>query len=175
MSAIMHTHELNPCKGWPKPMAVDKTAVVSDGQPVILAGSVCSLDANAELVLGLTCGAMALFAFPNSTDFDVQGDEGSWVGPSTAGHGQPNMLVLPAKGDYELETTEFVQDTYYPNQCLTAGAPGADDAGKIKAGIAYTDTICGVVSAPVFSNEWQVSMLRFWPVWLPANDCGSSN
>jgi hypothetical protein len=164
----MYENELNPVKGWPSPYAVDKVAVLADSDAVVKPGMVCSLDSNAELVLGLESGAMALFAFPNSADFDVRSDAGGWVGPSTKPNGSANMLVLPAKGAYELESTEFdAEEAYAPNDTLTAGAPGDGDAGVIKPGTAYTNTICGVVSDGVRTNEYQIKVLRFWPVWLP--------
>lgn len=166
----MYEHELNVVKGWPSPSAVDKHAVLADTEPatVVLPGQVCSLNASGELELGLAVGAMALFAFPSSADFDVRSDFGGWVGPSTAPNGSSNMLVLPAAGAYEMESTEFDDEqTYAPNDCLTSPAPGVAGAGTITLGTAYTDTICGVVSDGVLTNEYRIQTLRFWPMWLP--------
>lgn len=172
--AQMFDHELNAVKGWPTPYALDKKVNVAAGQPLIRNGRVCSLDVNAELQLGLACGAMALFALANSDDLDVAGDQ-SFGGDNFIGQGndptvasQPHMPTLVAVGAYELESTEFDdQSSYNPNDCLTAGAPGAVDAGILQPGTAYADTICGVTSDGAYSNENSISMLRFWPVWLP--------
>lgn len=164
----MYEHELNVVKGWPSPYAVDKRVTLADTQDEVLPGMVCSMNAQGELELGLATGAMPLFAFPSSSDFDVRSDFGGWVGPSTAPHGASNMLVLPAAGAYEMESTEFDdQGTYAPNDTLTSPVPGAPNAGRLEGGTAYTDTICGVVSEGVLTNEYRMQVLRFWPVWLP--------
>jgi hypothetical protein len=165
----MYDHELNPTKGWPSPYAVDKHGELASVEVVAYRGMVLSLDANAKLQVGLACGAMPIFALNNSTDFDVVGDDGNLVG---GGGSVPMMSGLVAVGGYEVESTEFNADeTYAPNQTLTAGAPGDADAGVIKPGVAYEDTICGVTSDGVLSNDFAKQVLRFWPVWLPPLEC----
>jgi len=168
--AQMYDHELNPTKGWPSPYAVDKAAeiILEDGV-VAYRGQVVSLNSNAKFQLGLECGAMPIFLLNTSTDYDVVGDDYNLVGN---GSGVPNMSGLVAIGGYEVESTEFDNaETYAPNDAVTAGEPGADDAGVIKPGVAYTDTICGVVSDGTLENEFKKTVLRFWPVWLPPLEC----
>ena len=168
--AQMYDHELNPLKGWPSPYAVDKAAAISlEEDQTAYRGQVVSLNSAGNFQLGLECGAMALFLLNTSTDYDVVGDDYSLIGGAA---GTPNMSALAAISSTELESTEFdSNETYAPNTHLTAGAPGDADAGVIKPGTAYTDTLCGVVSDGVYTNEFRRQMLRFWPVWLPALEC----
>jgi hypothetical protein len=91
---------------------------------------------------------------------------------------------LVATGGYELESTEHEvapNVAYAPNQLLTAkasntvqsqggvlsndrnGAGGS--AGLVRQ---YTDAACGVVSRGQFKNEHNVTVLAFWPIYLPA-------
>jgi hypothetical protein len=166
MTAQMYDHELNPLKGWPSPYAVDKAADLADDS-VINRGMVMSLNAQAKLQLGLACAAMPIFALRNSFDYDVVGDTGNIVG---APAGRISGLV--AVSGTELESTEFDSaETYSPNDALTAGAPGDADAGVIKPGVLYEDTVCGVVSDGVVRNEFGKDVLRLWPVWLPPLEC----
>ena len=78
---------------------------------------------------------------------------------------------LVALGAYELQTTEFVADTYAPNDPLTVddGAITPANAGKLTKGTLYTDPIVGVVSAGQTDSEHNatIKFLAFWPVWLP--------
>jgi len=138
--AQMFDHDLNATKGWPSPYAVDKAAemVLEEGQ-IAYRGQVASLNASAKLQLGLACAAMPIFLLNNSYDFDVAGDDYSLVGRGT---GLPNMSGVVAIGAYELESTEYdSNETYHPNDSLTAGEPGEADAGVIKPGTNYADTI----------------------------------
>ena len=164
--AQMFDHGLDAPKGWPSPYAVDKAACLSDDETgTVVAGMVCSLDANAELRLGLAVNAMAIFIRQNATVFDVVSDDGGLVGCSD---GRPKMAGLVAAGAYELESTEFnTGATFNPNTPLTTVAPGVANAGRLEVGVVYTNTICGVTSDGVVTNERSVDVLRFWPVWLP--------
>ena len=169
--AQMYDHELNPTKGWPSPYAVDKAAefVAADASEVAYRGQVVSLNAAAKFQLGLECGAMPIFLLNTSTDYDVVGDDGNLVGGTG---GIPVMSGLVAISGLELESTEYDSTgTYAPNDKLTAGAPGDADAGVLKIGVAYADTVCGVVSDGVITNEFRKTVLRFWPVFLPPLEC----
>ena len=173
--AQMYDHELNPVKGWPSPYAVDKAADVAleSASQVIYRGQVMSLNAAAKLQLGLDCGAMPIFALNTSTDYDVVSDDGGLVGASDGG---PRMSGLVAVGGLEVESTEYDStESYAPNAALTAGAPSASDAGVIKNGEAYTDTICGIVSDGTFINEFKKTMLRFWPWYIRPLECASES
>lgn len=157
----MYDHELNQKKGWPSPYAVDVHAKVKDEESGIYAGSVISLDANSEFVLALSSDtAMAVFALQNQTDPDVRSDKGNLAGDVASG--------LAAVGALELQTTEFVADTYVPNDPLTVESTG-DNKGKLKKGTVYTDPIVGVVSLGESDSEHNatIKFLAFWPVWLP--------
>lgn len=173
--AQMYDHELNPVKGWPSPYAVDKHAdmVLVDDDEVAYRGQVASLNSNAKFQLGLECAAMPIFLLNSSTDYDVVGDDYNLVG---SGSGIPRMSGIVAVGGYEVESTEYDSaETYLPNDCLTAGAPGDADAGVLKPGTMYADTICGVVSDGILQNEFKKNVLRFWPVWLPPLECPSES
>ena len=157
----MFDFELNQKKGWPSPYAVDYSAAIASGETDIQAGSVISLNANGEFVLALSGDtAMAVFALQNQSDYDVRSDVGNVSGGVSSG--------LVACGSYELQTTEFVADTYAPNDPLTVEAAG-DNKGKLKKGTVYTHPIVGVVSSGESSSEHDASVtfLSFWPVWLP--------
>jgi hypothetical protein len=159
----MFNHELNEKKGWPSPYAVDYSATYADGVTGVLAGSVVSLDANGQLVQGLSDdGAMAIFVLQSQTDLDVLSDVGNVSGGVGSG--------LVACGAYELQTTEFVAGNYAPNDRLTVdNNPISADYGRLTAGTEYTDPIVGVVSSGQADSEHDatIQLLSFWPVWLP--------
>jgi len=95
------------------------------------------------------------------------------------------MTGLVCNGAYEIEDTEFdTERTYAPNDLLTAVASNTDAAGGLLtnagSGAAgnvqqYVDPVCGVVSRGAFTNHHGVSVLAFWPEWLPAAYSGSSS
>jgi hypothetical protein len=175
-----YDHELNATKGWFSPFALDKTANQAVDSANIIMGSVCSLNSNANVQMGLEPNAVPMFAFSAIDSFNGAGPAGQVA--NMAGHmsgrfygaleGQAvaarRVLCLVALGAYELETTEFVEGTYAPNQPLTSAAPGEADAGKLAAGEYYVDTICGAVSDGVATNNYSKSVLRFWPLFVPA-------
>ena len=166
--AQMFDHELNPVKGWPSPYAVDKCLDL-DGGKTANRGMVLSINNSGKFVVGLYCGAMPIFALQTSSDFDVRGDDGNLVGGVS---GSDHMSGLVAVGGLEIESTEFdATEIYLPNTKLTAGEPNAADAGVIKPGTAYYDTICGVVSEGILNNEFKKNVLRFWPWFLPPLEC----
>lgn len=162
----MYDHECNVLKGWWHIHALDKSGPIASGQS-INAGSVTYLDDNGEFNKGLPDNAMPMFAFPNSTDFDVSADVGNIQ--------SQNMMALPAIGPYELQTTEFdARYVYNPNDHLTAWNPhkagyAADYLGKIFVGNPYTDTICGVVSDGRATNEHGKEMVTLWTYYLPVD------
>jgi hypothetical protein len=144
----------------------------------MFSGRAMSLDSAGELRPGNTGDGMTLFLFPNSDDPDVINEGGdpateadSWVPVGPTGQ----VMALPAKGAFELETTEFVSASYAPNDLLASKNVTVTDplAGLLEAGTKYTDHICGVVSrglvdsgyGPRGGNNGQA--LAFWPVWLP--------
>ena len=159
--AQMFDFELNQRKGWPSPQAVDYHAAYASGVTGVRAGMVCSLDANGLFQVGVTGNAMAIFMLQNQADFDVLSDRGNVSGGVASG--------LVAAGAYELQSTEFVDGNYAPNDPLTVSVAGDDDDGKLMVGVPYTDPIVGVVSGGVSTSEHDASidLLAFWPVYLP--------
>ena len=183
MNTVKHyERELNPLGAWPNPWALDKTAVWTpnvDGEEVF-PGQVVSLRSDgtpgelAQSQLGLACAAMPLFAFRGSEDQDALMTRGSLVGPGNDGQayaaGSANFVSLVATGGYEVESTEFaVEDAagLVPNAFVTAGLPGAADAGVLRLGTRYVDTICLVVSDGVLENEYGNTVVRGWTYFLP--------
>jgi hypothetical protein len=155
---------LDGMKGWPSPYALDKSAAVAAGETP-LKGQVMSLNASGQFVAGLSEGAMAIFALNSYYDFDVIGDDGNFI---VGADGVGIMSGLVATGAYELQVTGFdATETYPVNSCLTAGAVGTEDAGELRPGVAYVDTVCGVVSGGKTTNADAKNVLQFWPVWLP--------
>lgn len=174
--AQMFDHELNAVKGWPSPYAVDKVKTIATGEPTIYAGRVVHIDATLDQFKlgcpydsGDTYAPMPIFAWPNSTDFDVSSD----VGNISGGH----LVGLVAVGAYELETTEFVGVGFNPGMPLVCdqGHVSAANLGKVKVGslaaLSATDDedlVVGIVSdAGPLTNEWSKQMVRFWPWYLP--------
>lgn len=160
------SHELNPIKGWWDGHAVDKVAPVKDGE-VILAGRVGHLNLAGEVELGLEDNTVGLLAFPSSTDFDVSADRGNIQ--------SQNLLTLPVIASFEVQSTEFVVDTYQIGNHLTAapGTAGAD-AGKVKKGEPFVDTLVGHVTKGVEQNENRKDILTFWTYYLPISIGGGS-
>lgn len=160
----MFDFELNQKKGWPSPYAVDYSAPLKAGETGIRAGMAISLDSNGEIVRGLSAaGAMPIFALQNQADFDVLSDVGNVSG------GNPSGLV--ACGAYELQTTEFVTDTYAPNDQLTVDDGGVTPANKGKLRkVSGAEDVVGIVSAGQTDSEHNatIKLLAFWPVYLPA-------
>lgn len=161
------THELNPLKGWPSPYALDKTGELIDNSGTIYAGRVMHIDSTTgKFAIGCpwssTVASMPLFAFPNSTDYDVLSDVGNFSGS--------NMLGLVGLGAYELESTEYVGTGFTSGVPLTVDNTGtpANYGCLIPTTLTTTDLIVGIVSdnGPI-TNEWGKTVLRFWPTYLP--------
>ena len=168
----MTRHTLDAIKGWPSPHAVDFAANLSVNVPEsrrpILSGTVLRLNSVGEYELGVgVLDVMPLFAFNNSDDPDVVNEGGDpatergvWIAISPTG----KMMALPAKGAYELMSTEFIADTYVPNDLLTASSDNAAaTGGKLAKGTKGTHTICGIVSRGVTDNGHGENALAFWP------------
>ncbi len=164
--AQMYQHKLNPLKGWPSPYAIDKAAPIAAGEVSLINGRVAHLDAvNGAFVAGLGGNNMPIFIWHGQDMFDtVGGDEGNI---SLYGNGK-GVNGLVATGAYELQTTEFVAgQTYNTNTPLTAEEAVGADKGKIKPGVFYTDTVCGVVSDGQSANALGVDVVSFWSYFLP--------
>jgi hypothetical protein len=159
----MYDHELGAVKGWPSPYAVDKRVQAGSGVTGIVPGMCLKLDPTTGLASrGTVNGAMGLFVWQGQDHFDVNGDVGNIIGG--------NMNCLVATGAYELETTEFTGVGFNPNVPLTAVNAGGATQGKLQATtIGGGLNIVGVVSeAGPLTNEFAKTVIRFWPVYLPA-------
>jgi hypothetical protein len=169
-AAAMYDHMVNALKGWPAPHALDKSADLADGESVEK-GEVMCLDANANFVKGLTCGAVGVISLRDSSDSDVRQSY-----DETNAYGMTGGVVsgLVTTGPFEVESTEFVADDYAPNDPLTAVAAGAT-RGQITKGVSYTDTLIGVVSDGLRTGKYSKQVIRFWTVWLPPLTCPSSS
>lgn len=147
-------HDLNVLKGWRNTSNLDKSAEPGANVTGIVRGKVMYLDAAGAWALGVTPNGMSVFATGGQNDFDANGDVGNI---------QKNVVTgLVAIGAYELQSSEYVDAVYAPNDTLTA-----DATGDLTAGTPYVDQLCGVVSDGVVTNSNNVSVLTFWGVWLP--------
>jgi hypothetical protein len=157
----MFDHELNPVKGWPQPHALDKSKPIAAGALTINRGMVCHIDPATNAVKpGAPSNAVAMFAFPGDSDFDVRSDVGNIAGG--------NMMGLVALGALEVETTEYVGAGFTPNTPLTVVNVGAD-LGKVTP-TAYKSgaSIVGYVSDPgPLTNDFRKTVVRFWTAFIP--------
>ena len=167
----MTANTLNALKGWPNMNAVDYHSELDAGVPAgdlpVLAGSVVSLNAAGNFILGVgTTAVMPLFLFNNSDDPDVSNDGGD--ASTDAGVFIPisptgQAMALVAVGAYELVSTAYVAAAYAPNDPLTADLSGGGNPGQLQAGTLYTDMIVGLVSRGVVDNGHGKNALAFWP------------
>lgn len=138
------------------------------------AGRVVHLNSSNEYETGLpdTTRAchMPLFTWQSSNDPDVANPgasarAGGWVAGAPTGV----IKTLVATGGWELESTEYADDTYAPGDGLTAANANTTAAtgGVLAKGVAYDVPLCGVVSRGEYTNCHGVSVLGFWSVWLP--------
>lgn len=170
----MYDHELNVLKGWFTGMHfLDHSGPIADGE-VITAGSVVYKDEAGEFRLGNPDNTLGMFAWPNSTDFDVSADVGNIQ--------SFNLTALPSTGAYEVQTTEFdPRYVYNVNDYLAAwfpGKPGYDAQynGHIFVGNPFTDTLVGIVSQGKTENDFKKEVVSLWTYHLPidATDVNSS-
>jgi hypothetical protein len=183
----MYEHALDYLKGWPSETALDFDAFLSADvtKENVYGGSVVHLDSAGKFMPGATGKQVAIFLHNRADDFDVSNPGGNnWFPIAPNG----KMSGLVAFGPYELQTTEFKAESggnaYAPNDLLHSpdesevGGGNEDEAGLLykrkswtggsNAAIASgTDNICGVVSRAVTTNAHGVSVLSFWPTWLP--------
>ena len=130
------------------------------------AGSLCSLDANGQLIAGVPAGAdanrpMPLFAIQDINDFDANSDVGNISGGV--------MSAIVATGGFEIETTEVdVAVTVVPNDLLTADTTTAGYVAKATTSPYAAEPIVGCVSKGVSVNADGKHVIRFWTVYLPA-------
>lgn len=159
--AQMFDHELNPRKGWPSPYALDHRIQAFNSAQGIRAGMCLYKEpVTSRALRGAINGYMPLFAFQGQSEFDVNGDVGNIIGNW--------MNTLVATGAYELQTTEYVTDTYAPNDPLTSTTVGVNAGLLSKTTFASVNMIVGIVSeAGPTANDHGKNMITFWPVYAP--------
>ncbi len=162
--AQMFDHRLDAIKGWGAELhCLDHQLQAYNSSEGIVAGMCVYKDpSTGKARRGCVNGYMPLFVFQNQDDFDVNSD----VGGITSG----NINTLPATGGYELETTEFVDETFAPNDPLTVSVASDATKGKVKkTTMSGGLMIVGIVSAVKADDEYGISTLRFWPVFCPVH------
>lgn len=185
--SLMFEHALNYLKGYFNPSNVDYVAKLSSNVTIeCYGGRVVHINSSGEFETGISATKMPIFLIQADTDNDVSNagttPSGNFMHQAIAPAGYMSGLV--AIGGYELETTEFDSSpnlAYAPNQLLTAitanttqatgGVLCNDRAGAGgSTGVVrqYTDAACGVVSRGQYTNEHGVSVLAFWPIYMPA-------
>jgi len=181
------THMLNPLKGWPSPYALDKTAKYSSNVGYdMVAGQVCHLNSSGELEPGAYRWQMPLFIFQGVNELDVNNAPTTSSGPWWPVTPTGRIMCLVAKGPFEFWTTEFDTDQTYaindPLRAPTGNSSGSEGTSGVLTNqgvIAISDTIasgsnkytniCGIVSGAVYTNNYGVSVLPFWPVYYPGH------
>jgi len=178
---MMFTHTLDALKGWFSPYAVDisgkmDAAVTAD--PIYAGRVVCvtSLDADVKTVRfkpGAVGHAMPIFLLNGTDQLDVNntGSTTTWQSIAPAGY----LSGLVAVGALELETTEFdTTQTYVVNDLLRAvrSDSSSSTAGTLtnQTVTLYTTLVCGVVSRGKRTNQHGITVLDFWPVYLPGSE-----
>jgi len=160
----MTDHECNVLRGYFEQDALMFVAPLASGESAY-AGSVMYVDENGYMRKGLPDNTVGMFAWPNSSDFDVRADVGNTQ--------SENMMALPCLGAFELQTTEYDSaQTYAPNDYLTAWDSQLDgyvaaNKGQVTLGTPYVNTLVGIVSTGVATNEWGEGMLSLWTYHLP--------
>lgn len=205
---------LNPLKGWPKEHPLDITGTLtsdvninSTGVPPKSGMCVHVADLISKtpgpngvgFEMGASTNKMPLFLIPTYTDFDVANrgvPDGVVLGGTTANKPawvpiEPTgvLVALVAKGELELETTEFdTAQTYAANDFLRAVTSNTDaNAGKLtnqdaSGGVGFAtsskcvwgnpaathwESVVGRVSRGKYTNAHGITALAFWPESLP--------
>ena len=161
-------HLLDVVSGYTGMHDLQYAAGIADDE-VWFRGSLISLNANGAFKAGCGDCEMPLWAINATADLDVTGEEGNIAGGVVGAH--------PATGGFEFKTTEYdTTQTYMPNDFLTPALGG--DAGLVTL-LDKTNwcsrLLLGVVSHGTEQEVYNQDVLRFWPVFIPACDCGASS
>lgn len=122
-------------------------------------GALLYVDSDGNLAAGGGNTYMPMWAIGGVNDWDTNSDVGNISG------GVVSAYV--ATGGYELFTTEYDSgETYAPNDLLTADTV---TAGYVtKSPTAYnTKVIVGCVSRGTATEDYNQSVLYFWPMFIP--------
>jgi hypothetical protein len=162
----MYDHTLVTVKGPPRLNRLDFSAAPAAAQ-TILQGAIVSINSAGAIVEGCAVGIganrpMPMWAIQATTDFDANSDVGNISG------GVQSAVV--ATGGFEIETTEFVDTVYAPNDLLKPGLVASLGKFTLATVPPYgAEVIVGCVSKAVATNRDGVSVLRFWTMFLPAS------
>lgn len=179
--SLMFEHGIDVAKGWFEPAALDFSAKLSSNVTFdVPAGRVMHVNSAGEFETGVGETDMGIVLIQGSQAYDVANDgttpAGNFMHQAIAPAGTMSGLVC--SGAYEIEDTEFdTGQTYAPNELLTATVAnttlatggvltnaGSGAGGDVEQ---FVDPVCGVVSRGEFVNAHGISVLAFWPVWLP--------
>lgn len=146
-----------------------------DASRKIFQGSVVSLNADGQYVLGCGAGTGVNYPVPcislkNVFDPDVTaGVTGTTYRTTTYSAIGGKITAIPCTGGYEIETTEFVAGTYAPNDALVPAT--STDAGKITAATAQpgaSEPYVGFVSRGVYTPKNNpTARLSFFTNFIP--------
>lgn len=171
---MANEHFIDIQHGWPDGGPMNTVAPFSDAAKTagMVAGMVGRINDDGQWDIGVgTRDVMPHFMMHSWNDKDVEVDGGDpttdkfpyvAVVPSAGGGGATG---LPACGAFELASTEYVDDTYTPNEWLTATDSGGD-AGKLASGTISTHCLVGKVSFGEASLDDQ-DVLGFWAYFFP--------
>lgn len=173
MSDAMFTNHLNLIKGGKpgQPWVADRASLKKAGQGTIVAGCVVHLDpANTSgspaWKRGLptptpTTAAVPYLAWNSDTDFDVIGDDYNMVGAGdgTGTSQQALITAICCAQSSEVETPNFVDDTYAPGDLLISDASGVLKQATGGA----NEIIVGVVTDGIVPSAYKSTqdVLRF--------------
>jgi hypothetical protein len=157
-----YTYEANVLKGYYPGYALDRQIEFAAGTSAHR-GTVWTLDPSTKQgVVGLNLNAVGLIALKSTSEEDVQALD--------------QLPVIVVTGGFEVESTQYVDDTYMVNDPLTAGEQGDADEGLLKKGEYYADAIVGIVSDPPGAaiNQYPITTIKFFTYWLPKTGLSSS-
>lgn len=141
----------------------------------IYQGSVVSLNADGEYVIGCGVGTGVNFPVPmismkNVADPDVSaGITGTDYRTSTYSAIGGKITAIPCTGSYEIETTEFdATATYLPNDGVVVDEANAGKLKKATAQPGTTEVYVGFVSQAAYkASNYQHNRLAFFANFIP--------
>lgn len=159
------------------PWRVEFTAPVKNVEASldICQGSVVSLDADGEFVIGCPAGSgvnrpVPFISMKNIKDPDVTtGIEGRTQRTDTVSAMGGNIIAIPCTSGYELETTEFDIDAVYaPNDGLTASAATPGLVTRATEAPGASEVYLGFVSNGPRVDYLDNPRLAFFANFIPA-------
>ena len=140
----------------------------------LVQGSVVSLNEDGNFVLGAGVGTDTNHPVPcivmkNSFDPDVTtGITGKDQKVSTYSAVGGIVTAIPMTCGYEMETTEFTEGTYKPNDGVVADATNVGKVTVATANPGSTEVYLGHVSVAPKADRFGNKRLAFWADFIPA-------